>query len=750
MQPAASSTPQSYYFPVALAIDGRRYSGRHAPDELSSAICASHPAREACLIAAQAAIRGSADGTNGSLSSDIRISESDNNSARRKAVTIATAIIGTIGLLLVIYLIYAFFQIPAPPQLAPKVHNLIQELRLTPRDILKMYQKFASLQVSVKSFPSSSLSGDTAKPSVFRPFAWARHLRLSQRLLGQNSIVTDLTRSQVVSVLSAGEEAKACEHLLHTLLDLAGSQDIVKWGVYTFAMLTYCSLSFVELSQFMFLVLLHFSKSWTAICVRRADIKSYYMYHFARTSTKSFDVSLVDFHYLPWETCYILDFIELCHRYPILVSPAMQLQQVIQRWTPSSEFWKNIPRPEIADRKVGLDFFRIEKMYSRIHETQDLLDRLSCDAALRSLMCPATSQHVPPKMVQDLYTSRKEKHVEDHPVHMAHDVIRDQLHVKGRFRSHQRKKDGLRNCSFPQFYGKGSLGSTRCKKTRVKAASQIISKSFPEQQSIGPQLAAVKQGKPISKEDCSQSEFQPDCGWEVSRLGQACPDPSLECERPFNYRRSNEWATPSDREASDGINAKKSKELVVPSIRATRRTEQFGSWHSQRETQWHLGEVNDQRACGAAGELREALPTLSDFHWSASSSYVPPAVRMDSLRAMSLDDERRYNVIERIGRFSGYSDTQLACRLNQTTGKGDECHYSESERRRVSTTIIEPAPFRAMQRVAAVELVRSWREDRTADGCGSRPTGTKVASLASLKKAFIDEVADADIDFDFT
>lgn len=150
-------------------------------------------------------------------------------------------------------------------------------------------------------------------------------------------------------------------NILMALLALAGYTSIVTWSGFIYSLISFCTLSKLELCQVMYLMIAQTSKSWTIQYVTSAQLNEFYN-RYDTCPILSFNTGSIDFAKLPMAKYAIDDFVELVYRFSQLINPCMHLQRELRCALPHIRFWTNYDNIQELNRKIDVDFFRCPKV----------------------------------------------------------------------------------------------------------------------------------------------------------------------------------------------------------------------------------------------------------------------------------------------------------------------------------------------------------------------------------------------------
>mmetsp|Transcript_53450 Transcript_53450/g.122322 ORF Transcript_53450/g.122322 Transcript_53450/m.122322 type:complete len:479 (+) Transcript_53450:67-1503(+) len=255
----------------------------------------------------------------------------------------------------------------APPKPKKEVQDLLDSLGIEAPEILQLYKVF-------------------------------HHLRQSD---STEVVATAVSVPRTALKLLVKERWGYVERILECLLDLGGCQSTVSWDQFLYIFLRFNLLSKIELAQFLFFVIAKEVKSWTVHYLTATQLQEFYDFYREDKSAKeplpkSFDASGISFARLQLSRYYMPDFVELCHRFGVLLNPVVHLQRCTQQFLPSRSFWDDYDRIESFNRKLTLEFFMIKKTHVNLRGEAPL--RESVD-----LLLPETLGGVPvqPGMTQE-------------------------------------------------------------------------------------------------------------------------------------------------------------------------------------------------------------------------------------------------------------------------------------------------------------------------------------------------------------
>lgn len=210
-----------------------------------------------------------------------------------------------------------------PPEPSAETMKLLQSLKMTPRQVLGLYKTFQQIR---EHDPVTTTTG----PNVACTESVAFLVRSSRRWVSK---------------------------LLRNLLEIGGYTDTISWDGFLYVLLQFCTLSKVELCQAMFLIIVRDMKNWTVHFLTTSQLAEYYQ-EFHGCPIKAFDTQAFDFESLPLAKYTVVEFVELAHRFAVLIAPCQHLQRSIQQALPSISFWADYDQIQVQNRRIGLDFFR--------------------------------------------------------------------------------------------------------------------------------------------------------------------------------------------------------------------------------------------------------------------------------------------------------------------------------------------------------------------------------------------------------
>lgn len=232
----------------------------------------------------------------------------------------------------------------APPEPSPQISDLLEDLQIGPREYHRIYNTFHKIGQQDEDKVVSSVT------------------EVSEKAVGS------LVRTRRRYVL----------HMLHHLLVLGGCQNEVPWESFVYVLMRFCSLSQNELSHVLFLMILREVESPRLHYVTLDQLQQFYaMYD--NCPAKGFNTSEIVWEELPLTRYYPPEFAELAERFRCLCNPIKHLQKELRASLPSQDFWNDLRRDAIFNRKISVEFFMQEKNHvflrgvPQAQETCDLL-----------------------------------------------------------------------------------------------------------------------------------------------------------------------------------------------------------------------------------------------------------------------------------------------------------------------------------------------------------------------------------------
>ena len=186
-----------------------------------------------------------------------------------------------------------------------------------------------------------------------------------------------LSSSSVVNILR--ENRNFLQGLLRNILQLGGCYEFLDWSHFLFIFVRFCSLSKVELSQLLFLIIVRELKGLDSHYLTSTQLDRFYDSYRVSGVPENMDCGKIRFSNFPLSRYYVTDFVEMCFLYSPLIYQLQSLQRKFQSVLPSLRFWDEYASTAGTSRKVTLDFFLIKKANLQIsgntsfQETCDLL-----------------------------------------------------------------------------------------------------------------------------------------------------------------------------------------------------------------------------------------------------------------------------------------------------------------------------------------------------------------------------------------
>jgi hypothetical protein len=241
----------------------------------------------------------------------------------------------------------------APPEPRAEVKDLIADVRLSQRDVSRIFQIYQKLRRQDGNLRT----------------------RAKQITLHSSSVINIVNDHRVYVQL-----------LLKNILQLGGCNEFIDWDHFVYICVQFCSLTKVEICQLMFLFIVRESRGLDIHYLTSTQLDRFYDLYRPETSgtvsspPESMLCSRIHFSNFPLSRYYMTDFVEICFLYSQLINPILYLQRQFRRVIPSLRFWDIYENHAlIGSRKIGVDYFAIKK--SRVHlldedqfkETTDLL-----------------------------------------------------------------------------------------------------------------------------------------------------------------------------------------------------------------------------------------------------------------------------------------------------------------------------------------------------------------------------------------
>lgn len=244
----------------------------------------------------------------------------------------------------------------APPQPCKEVLQICMEVGIGRKELLPLYSTFHSLRVGQANDDEDDEGDEDGPPEVI---VKATHVRLQ--------VLEQLVTYRKKWVI------KLFRELLH--LGGCGKDQDMDWNQFLCVFLRFCSLSKVELSQALFLIIKRKSNTKVQHYLTTDELQHFF-YFYKECTVRSFNTALIDFENLPLSRYYASDFAELLQRFTMLLHPILCLQQQLREKLPSRDFWEDRGSFLPYARKISSDFFLIET--PRVHLRGDPPFQESC------------------------------------------------------------------------------------------------------------------------------------------------------------------------------------------------------------------------------------------------------------------------------------------------------------------------------------------------------------------------------------
>lgn len=213
-------------------------------------------------------------------------------------------------------------QVPAAEVLA-----LLMEMKMTPRHMHRFHRTFLYL----KNF--DALDAQIAHDEV-----------------GASSLLR-LVRT----------EADWVAKILYLLLESSGSSKKVTWNCFLYVTIQFCRCSKMELCQILFYLISIGMKNWSVHYLTSTQLDEFFE-DWHECPNPLFNTKNIVFSQLPLAKYQMIDFVQLLHRYPPLLNPILHLQKCIQKWLPSSSFWRDYDKVKVLNRNISFDYLRFQKV----------------------------------------------------------------------------------------------------------------------------------------------------------------------------------------------------------------------------------------------------------------------------------------------------------------------------------------------------------------------------------------------------
>lgn len=161
--------------------------------------------------------------------------------------------------------------------------------------------------------------------------------------------------------------------IVANIIHLGGYSNTVTCDGLFYILLSFCTLSKIELCQVMFFLIAKDMKSWTVQYLTSGQLQEFYEYY-AECDVDAFNTSNIQFDAMGLAKYSIYDYVELVHQHSNLINMTTFLQRSLQREFPSLEFWDDYDRcfeydlrrrtlhPPRPKGQMNLNFFRIKKV----------------------------------------------------------------------------------------------------------------------------------------------------------------------------------------------------------------------------------------------------------------------------------------------------------------------------------------------------------------------------------------------------
>lgn len=162
-------------------------------------------------------------------------------------------------------------------------------------------------------------------------------------------------------------------NIVANIVHLGGYSNTVTCDGLFYILLSFCTLSKIELCQMMFYLIAKEMKSWTVQYLTSGQLQEFYEYY-AECDVDAFNTANIQFDAMGLAKYSMYDFVELVHQHSNLINMTTFLQRSLQREFPSLEFWDNYDRtfeydlrrtnlhPPRPQGHMHLNFFRIKKV----------------------------------------------------------------------------------------------------------------------------------------------------------------------------------------------------------------------------------------------------------------------------------------------------------------------------------------------------------------------------------------------------
>jgi len=195
-----------------------------------------------------------------------------------------------------------------------------------------------------------------------------------------NAIVTSASEVECKTLIHLVDNRKRwVRNILRHIVEYGGCVDVIDWDHFLYIFLRFCSLSKIELCQVLFFIIVKDSKTAQVNYLTDEQLMEYYD-QYANCPVKAFNTESIDFMDMPLSRYYVADFCELVCRFSCLINPILHLQRQVQGKLPSQSFWDMNDRADMFNRKLGLEFFMMQKVHVFLRGEPPF--RESCDLLL--------------------------------------------------------------------------------------------------------------------------------------------------------------------------------------------------------------------------------------------------------------------------------------------------------------------------------------------------------------------------------
>lgn len=166
---------------------------------------------------------------------------------------------------------------------------------------------------------------------------------------------------------------KWIENVVANIIHLGGYSNTLTCDGLFYILLSFCTLSKIELCQMMFYLIAKEMKSWTVQYLTSGQLQEFYDYY-SECEVTAFNTGNIQFDAMGLAKYSIYDYVELVHQHSCLINMTTFLQRALQREFPSLEFWDDYDRifeydlrrgtlhPPRPQGHMNLNFFRIKKV----------------------------------------------------------------------------------------------------------------------------------------------------------------------------------------------------------------------------------------------------------------------------------------------------------------------------------------------------------------------------------------------------